>query len=81
MVERPGMLVQEDKAPSYVYHYQARVYSAAKIARLIWPGNSPDLNAIKPAWPYLKRTTTKKGALTSRTQVEAVWNKAWKELP
>jgi transposase len=81
MIERPGTLVQEDKAPSHAHHYQARVYSAAKVARLTWPRNSPDLNAIEPAWPYLKRITTKKGAPTSRAKAEVLWNKAWKELP
>ena len=48
---------------------------------MIWCGNSPDLNAIEPAWPYLKRQTTKKGAPTSRTVAEERWKQAWKDLP
>ena len=64
-----------------MHHHQAVIYSAAKVARLTWPGNSPDLNAIEPAWPYMKRVTTKKGAPTSRKKAEEAWLKAWKELP
>ena len=26
---------------------------------LDWPGNSPDLNTIKPCWPWIKWVTTK----------------------
>jgi transposase len=37
-------------------------------------------NMIEPAWPYLKRVTTKKGPLTSRAEAERVWRKAWEEL-
>ena len=35
---------------------------------------------IKPAWPYLKRTTTKNGALTAPKPAKKVWKKAWKDL-
>src|SRR6266487_68335 len=81
MKERPGTIVQEDKAPSHAHHAQQAVYDAFKIARMLWPGNSPDLNMIEPAWPYLKRRTTSRGAPRTTKNMEAAWNKAWKDLP
>ncbi|KAL6352059.1 hypothetical protein LRP88_14872 [Fusarium phalaenopsidis] len=79
--ERPGTIVQEDKAPAHNHHAQQRVYDLHNIRRLLWCGNSPDLNAIEPAWPYLKRITTKKGAPKSRREAIRAWQAAWKELP
>ena len=45
---RPSTIVQEDKAPSHNNRYAQEVFDAWEIQRLLWPGNSPDLNAIKP---------------------------------
>ena len=59
---RPNTVVQEDKAPCHNHHFQQHIYDLANIKRLLWCGNSPDLNAIEPTWAYLKRETTKKGA-------------------
>jgi hypothetical protein len=42
------------------------VFNLFKVAKLLWPGNSPDLNAIEPCWWHMKRQTTKKGAATSK---------------
>jgi hypothetical protein len=42
-------IVQEDKTSSHAHHAQQAVYDAFKIARMLWPGNSPDLNMIEPA--------------------------------
>ena len=41
------MIVQEDKAPSHNSRYQAEIFSLYDIMRLLWPGNSPDLNMIE----------------------------------
>jgi hypothetical protein len=79
--ERPGTIVQEDKAPSHNHHYQTHFYSMAKVQRMVWCGNSPDLNAIEPAWPWLKRQTTKKGAPQNRGEAIKRWGKTWNELP
>ncbi|KAJ0127189.1 Uncharacterized protein HZ326_29705, partial [Fusarium oxysporum f. sp. albedinis] len=79
--ERPGTVVQEDKAHSHNHYAQQRVYDAAGIQRLLWCGNSPDLNAIEPAWPWMKRVTTKKGAPKSRAEAIRKWEAAWEELP
>jgi hypothetical protein len=68
MKERPGTIVQEDKAPSHAHYAQRLVYIRERVERLSWCGNSPNLNAIEPAWPWLKRRTTKKGALKNRVE-------------
>lgn len=74
------MLVQEDKAPSHSHRYQAEVYSMYDVQRLIWPGNSPDLNMIEPSWNWMKRKTTKYGAPRNRADAEKAWKQAWKDL-
>jgi hypothetical protein len=45
---RPSTIVQEDKAPSHNNRYAQEVFDAWEIQRLLWPGNSPDFNAIGP---------------------------------
>lgn len=79
--DRPGTVVQEDKAPAHAHHYQTIIYTQEDIKKIFWCGNSPDLNAIEPAWPYLKRETTKKGAPKNRQEAVKVWEKAWADLP
>lgn len=79
--ERPGTLVQEDKAPAHNHYIQQHIYSQYQVQRLLWPGNSPDLNPIEPAWPWMKRRTTKKGAPKSRQEAITAWLAAWQELP
>jgi hypothetical protein len=81
MKNRPHTVVQEDKAPAHDHHIQNQIYSQWGVERLLWPGNSPDLNMIEPSWAYLKRATTRKGGLRSRAEAEKAWATAWKELP
>ncbi len=52
-----------------------------EILRLLWCGNSPDLNMIEPCWIWMKRETTKKGAPRTRKQAEEAWTKCWEDLP
>ena len=74
-------LTQEDNATTHASRHQEVYFNAADVCRILWPGNSPDLNMIEPCWAYLKRKTTRKGALTSRAHAEQQWLKAWEELP
>jgi hypothetical protein len=78
--ERPKTVVQEDNASAHAHPAQAEIYKIFDVQRLLWPGNSPDLNMIKPAWAYLKRVTTKNGPLKTRKEVEGAWKKAWSDL-
>ena len=48
---------------------------------MLWPSNSPDLNAIDPTWFYMKKETTKKGPTSNRKKLKARWEKCWEDLP
>ncbi|GFF59718.1 predicted protein [Aspergillus udagawae] len=62
-IERPNTIVLEDGAPAHRHRFQQTMYDIKGVQKIMdWPGNSPDLNAIEPAWPWLKRRTTSRGA-------------------
>ena len=52
----------------------------AKIKRLLWPGNSPDLNTIESYWLYIKYEIIKKGTATSKKELVQKWEECWKGL-
>lgn len=79
-IDHPSTIIQEDKASSHASKHQQIYFDAAGLQRLLWPGNSPDLNMIEPCWAYLKRVTTRKRALRNRVEAEQAWQKAWDEL-
>lgn len=79
--ERPGTIVQEDNAPAHAHHLQEKVFEDFNMAKLVWCGNSPDLNAIEPCWAYMKRTTTARGAPITKKGLKKVWTQCWKHLP
>ena len=77
----PDFIVQEDKAPAHASHFQQTlVYDVHHVIRLLWPGNSPDLNMIEPCWMWMKIETTKQGAPSIRKEAETAWRKCWREL-
>ena len=78
--DRPQTLVQDDNAPSHAHHYQQTIFDLYQVQRMLWPGNSPDLNMIEPCWPHMKRITTKKGAPKNRADAERAWKNAWDEI-
>ncbi|EDN03565.1 predicted protein [Histoplasma mississippiense (nom. inval.)] len=80
-IDRLNTIVQEDKAPSHDHYIQCYMYNIHGIQQLLWCGNSPDLNAIEAAWPWMKRRTMKKGAPKNHTEAVRVWEQAWKDLP
>jgi hypothetical protein len=80
-VERSGTIVMEDGAGPHKNRYSAEVYTTESIKKLDWPANSPDLNAIKPCWMWIKRETTRKGPINSKAKLTADWETCWENLP
>jgi transposase len=79
--DRPDTIVQEDNAPAHKSHYQAEVYNLWKIMKMLWPGNSPDLNAIEKLWFWMKKETTRQGPTSDRKKLRARWEKCWSDIP
>lgn len=75
------LYIQKNNAAAHASKYQKPLFLNTGFLRLIWPGNSPDLNMIEPAWLHIKRLTTKKGAPVTRADAEVRWKQAWKDLP
>ena len=75
------MIIQEDNATPHAHVNTRKIYVMVNVERLLWPVNSPDLNAIEPAWWWMKRTTIARGAPPTRKALERSWQTAWKELP
>jgi hypothetical protein len=38
--------------------------------KMLWPGNSLDLNAIERAWFYIKKETIKRGPTSNRKKLK-----------
>jgi hypothetical protein len=81
MLKRPDTIIQEDNAPAHIHHIQEEIYNLHKVQRLLWPGNSPDLNMIEPNWYWMKKRTTSRGAPSNRPALKTAWITAWKDLP
>lgn len=73
--------VQEDNAPAHLNRYSLDVFREWQIDRMLWRGNSPDLNAIEPTWFWMKRETTKREAITSEKELKKAWIKCWEDMP
>lgn len=78
--DRPNTIVQEDNATPHAYHYQQEVYNTWGVQRLLWPPNSPDLNAIEPPWMHIKKQTTRGGAVSSQKKLKKDWIECWDTL-
>ena len=81
LIDRPNTIVQEDNAAPHAHKHQSRVYNLWQIIKLIWPSNSPDLNAIEKLWFWMKRQTTKHSAATSEKQLRKDWLACWESIP
>ena len=60
---RANIIVMEDGASAHVSKHQEPVWLDANILRLLWCGNSPDLNMIESCWWWMKTRITRKGTL------------------
>ena len=78
--DRPGTIVQEDNASLHAHRHQSRVYNFQEVQRMLWPPNSPDLNAIEPPWFWMKRETTKHGAASAVSQMKEDQIECWDDM-
>ncbi len=53
----PNAIVQEDGAPSHISKWNQTEFDGWEVQRLLWPGNSPDLNMIEPCWFWMKKVS------------------------
>jgi hypothetical protein len=77
----PNAWVLEDGAPAHNHHANKLLYKTEGVQRLPWPGNSPDLNAIEKAWPWMKKVTTIRGATMNPKRLRRQWEHYWRILP
>jgi transposase len=78
--EEYGLILQEDGASPHIHQANQVLIKEWRVKRLDWPGNSPDLNAIEPAWPHLKRKSQEKENWELKTHLEGIWKIGWSEL-
>jgi transposase len=53
--ERPGVIFQQDNAPSHTSKSTMNWFKTSNIPLLYHPPSSPDLNPIEPVWNSLKK--------------------------
>ncbi len=61
-------LVVEDGATPYSHGFQQNLYSYSEIHKILWLGNSPDINMIEPVWGYLKKEISKDEPISTKEE-------------
>jgi transposase len=70
-----------DGAAAHVSANCSPYYDGWDVARLRWPGNSPDLNPIEHIWDLMKKRIKQKHSLIRTVQeLKAVWQQEWDQL-
>ena len=75
-----NLIVQEDGAAPHIHRECQRLYNLSFIRKLLWPGNSPDLNMIEPCWWWMKRQTALHKDFESRPRLREIWVQQWQKL-
>ena len=76
------VVVLEDGAPAHNSQFDREFFVFNDLVKILWPGNSPDINASEHAWPWMRRQITKQGPpSTTKEQCAQQWRDQWQELP
>jgi len=74
--------VLEDCAPAHVLRFDTEYMDLNDIKKLLWPSNSPDLNASEHAWSYMRRHISRDySTSTTREECARQWRDQWEKLP
>jgi transposase len=74
------LIIQEDGASCHKHQANQKLTRDSGLVRLPWPGNSPDLNMIEPAWPKLKRDSQKRDNWEYKSHLPDIWRACWNDL-
>lgn len=74
--------VLEDGAPAHVSKFDTEYMHTNGINKLLWPGNSPDINASEHAWSYMRYHISRDyPTSTTKDQCAQQWREEWERLP
>ena len=74
-----NLILQQDLAPSHAAEVNQELLQECNIEVLEWAGNSPDLNMIEPAWPWMKRGAGHYDE--SKKESPQIWQNLWDTMP
>ena len=76
-----NLILQQDLAPSHAAEVNQELLQECNIEVLEWAGNSPDLNMIEPAWPWMKRGAGHYEGFESKKESPQIWQNLWDTMP
>jgi hypothetical protein len=72
--QRPALILMLDGAAAHVSANCSPYYDGWDVARLKWPGNSPDLNPIEHIWDLIKKRIKKRHRfIQTMEELKAIW--------
>jgi transposase len=75
-------ILQQDGAPAHKSRLSNDLLIVEEIDRLWWPGHSAEVNAIKHAWPWIRRHVIKQFTPSKTSETcKAQWVKSWEDMP
>ena len=71
-----------DNAAAHRSKFTSRIFSLLQLARILWPTQSPGLNAIEKIWDYIrKQIKARKHVPKTEQEVCDAWVEEWAKIP
>lgn len=71
-----------DNAPCHRSIHTKEEFCAWRLTKLLWPPNSPDLNAIEHAFPWVRQHVSRARPFPiTEAETQDAWLQMWRELP